>query len=130
MREYDANKQIVFDTSGLDDFQKELNRFLKAAEEKKVTRVLKHGADAFTSDLLKLPKPRSRIHAAGYTHMVSTFTNRIAGNEVEVGWGKYYGPMVERGTIKMKGQPHLRPTFKSNSQKYYKIMTDELWKGV
>lgn len=126
MREYDANKQIVFDTSGLDDFQKELNRFLKAAEEKNVTRVLKQGADAFTSDLLKLPKPRSRIHAAGYTHMVNSFANRINGKEVEVGWGKYYGPMVEHGTRKMKSQPHLTPTFKSNSQKYYKIMTDEL----
>lgn len=123
-------KEVEFTTSGLKEFQEMMNDFLKKASDENVTRVLKKGADAFTKDLLKLPKPRSRIHAAGYTHMVNSFANRINGKEVEVGWGKYYGPMVEHGTRKMKSQPHLKPTFKSNSQKYYKIMTDELWKGV
>lgn len=123
-------KEVEFTTSGLKEFQEMMNDFLKKASDENVTRVLKKGADAFTTDLLKLPKPRSRIHAAGYTHMVNSFANRINGKEVEVGWGKYYGPMVEHGTRKMKSQPHLKPTFKSNSQKYYKIMTDELWKGV
>ena len=123
-------KEVEFTTSGLKEFQEMMNDFLKKASDENVTRVLKKGADAFTKDLLKLPKPRSRIHAAGYTHMVNSFANRINGKEVEVGWGKYYGPMVEHGTRKMKSQPHLKSTFKSNSQKYYKIMTDELWKGV
>ena len=123
-------KEVEFTTSGLKEFQEMVNDFLRKASDENVTRVLKKGADAFTTDLLKLPKPRSRIHAAGYTHMINSFANRINGKEVEVGWGKYYGPMVEHGTRKMRAQPHLKPTFKSNSQKYYKIMTDELWKGV
>lgn len=102
-------KEVEFTTSGLKEFQEMMNDFLKKASDENVTRVLKKGADAFTTDLLKLPKPRSRIHAAGYTHMINSFANRINGKEVEVGWGKYYGPMVEHGTRKMRAQPHLKP---------------------
>ena len=39
--------------------------------------------------------------------------------EIEIGWGKYYGPMVERGTIKMKSShPHLVPLWNRNSKRY------------
>lgn len=122
--------QVTFDTEGLEEFQNIMEEFAQVLDPQNVIKVLKKGADAFTSDLLKLPRPRSRIHAAGYTHMVDVFANRVRGSEVEVGWGKYYGPMVEHGTVRMRAQPHLKPAFNSNSQKYYKIMTEELWKGV
>lgn len=130
MREYDANGQITFDNSGMDEFQDMLEEFIKATSESNVRTVLKKGADMFVDDLLRLPKPMSNISASGYTHLVSTFANRVKGGEIEVGWGKYYGPMLERGTIKMGAQAHLKPTFDSNASKYYKIMTDELWEGI
>ena len=122
--------QVTFDTEGLEEFQNLMEEFAQVLDPQNVIKVLKKGADAFTSDLLKLPRPRSRIHAAGYTHMVDVFANRVRGSEVEVGWGKDYGPMVEHGTVRMRAQPHLKPAFNSNSQKYYKIMTEELWKGA
>ena len=121
---------VTFAIDGLEEFQEAMEQFLKATDETNVAKVLKQGADLLVQDLLKLPKPRSAIHAAGYTHMVSTFSDRIKYGEVEVGWGKYYGPMVEHGTVNMGAQPHLQPTFNRNAEKYYRKMTDELWKGV
>ena len=37
-----------------------------------------------------------------------------------MGWGKYYGRMVEDGSVQMKkgGTPHLVPTWNRNSDKY------------
>ncbi len=122
--------EVTFEVEGLEEFQKAMAEFIDKADDSNVIRVLKKGADTFTKDLLSLPKPRSRIRAAGYTHMVDTFADRINGKEIEVGWGKYYGPMVEHGTVKMSAQPHLNPTFNRNAERYYKIMIDELWKGV
>lgn len=122
--------QVTFDTDGLEEFQNLMEEYAQVSDPQNVIKVLKKGADAFTADLLKLPRPRSRIHAAGYTHMVDVFADRINGKEVEVGWGKYYGPMVEHGTVKMRAQPHLKPTYRKNAEKYYKTMTNILWKGV
>ena len=50
------------------------------------------------------------------------------GAEVEVGWGKYYGPMVEAGTRKMNAQPHLRGLFKKDSNKYYNLILQRLFR--
>ena len=84
--------------------------------------ILLTGAKEFVSDLLKLPKPKSRIRKAGYTHLIDTFAYREKKKEVEVGWGKYYGPMVEHGTTKMNEQPHVYPLWDKNKEKYYKTM--------
>lgn len=39
-----------------------------------------------------------------------------------MGWGKYYGPMLEHGTKKMSAKAHLKPLFEQNKERYYKKM--------
>lgn len=107
---------------GLDEFSKMLEEFKKRTEVKNVTKVLEIGAGQLAEDVRALPRPRSQINTPGYTHLLDTMTYKVAGEEVEVGWGKYYGPMVENGTAKMNGVEHLRPTFNRNKEKYYKNM--------
>lgn len=90
---------------------------------------LEEGAKAFVKDLLKLPKPKSRIKVSGYTHLVNSFTyqkSKYHNGEIEVGWGKYYGMFVEKGTNRMNRQPHFNKTFNNHSSKYYKIMLEKL----
>lgn len=110
---------------GFDELGKELELYLKNVEN--VQDILEVGAKEFTNDLLKLPKPKSNIRKSGYTHLVDSFSYRkVDNNEVEVGWGKYYGRMVEYGTSKMKAQPHLRPTWERNKNRYYEKMIKKL----
>lgn len=90
------------------------------------TKILLVGAEEFVKDLSKLTKPMSQIKKSGYTHLIDSFTYRVKKDEVEVGWGKYYGPMVEHGTTKMNKQPHLYPLWNKNKEKYYKLMLAEL----
>lgn len=74
------------------------------------------GAREFVSDLRKLPKPRSKISKAGYTHIVDTFSMKREKSGIEVGWGKYYGPMLEHGTRKMAAREHLKPLLKETKK--------------
>lgn len=107
---------------GFDEFSKMLEEFKKRTEVKNVTKVLEIGARQLVEDVRALPRPRSQINTPGYTHLLDTVTYQTQGEEVVVGWGKYYGPMVENGTVKMKGIEHVKPTFERNSEKYYKNM--------
>ena len=97
-----------------------------ADETQNVVDVLEEGAKEFVTDLLKLPKPISKIKKTGYTHLIDTFSYKRKKDEVEVGWGKYYGPLQEKGTIKMKAQPHMYPLWDKNKEKYYKKMLNKL----
>lgn len=90
------------------------------------TKILLVGAEEFVKDLSKLTKPMSQIKKSGYTHLIDSFAYRVKKDEVEAGWGKYYGPMVEHGTPKMNKQPHLYPLWNKNKEKYYKLMLAEL----
>lgn len=90
------------------------------------TDVLLVGAKEFVRDLLKLTKPMSRIKKSGYTHLINSFAYKTNKKEIEVGWGKYYGPMVEHGTNKMDEQPHVSPLWDKNKEKYYKSMLTKL----
>ena len=98
-------------TDGFDEFSKMLEEFKKRTEVKNVTKVLEIGARQLVEDARALPRPRSEINTPGYTHLLDTMTYKVAGEEVEVGWGKYYGPMVENGRVRLKGTAHLGPTF-------------------
>ena len=69
----------------------------------------------------------SEIRKAGYTHLVKTFTYRVEKNEIPVGWGKYYGPMQEHGTMKMNANPHVNPTWNRNKEKYYSKMIKKIY---
>jgi len=107
----------------------ELSDILKEYEIKSenVLDALKAGAEALVTDLLKLPKPRSKISKPTYTHIIDTFSYRVHENkEIEVGWGKYYGHMLERGTVAMLAKPHIRPTWESNRDRYAQIMLKAL----
>lgn len=120
----DGNHELVH--RGFDDLISELNDYI--SKSKNYIDILEIGAKEFVKDLLKITKPYSKIHKSGYTHLVDTFTYRKTNVDIEVGWGKYYGRMLEDGTKKMKSQPHLRPTFNKNKNKYYNKMLEKFYK--
>ena len=120
--------EVEFHTVGLDSLQKMLKELAEKAEPSNVERAMEKGAQALSNDVRALPKPRSQITKSGYTHLLDSVTFRKNEGEIEVGWGKYFGRMVENGTIKMDAQPHMRPTFNKNKEKYYKLMIDEIWR--
>ena len=105
---------------GLEELIEELQGYIEKAE--KPEDIVEEGVKEFVLDLRKLPKPISTIKKAGYTHLIKTFAYRKKGKEFEVGWGKYYGPMIEYGTKNMKAIAHLRPCFERNKNKYYSTM--------
>lgn len=119
--------EITFDDSGLEDFEKMLQQYARQADPQNVLDAEEAGAKEFVSDLLKLPKPRSEVRKAGYTHLVNTFAMERVNGEIKVGWGKYYGPMVEHGTKKMTAKAHLKPLFERNKEKYYRKMTEKIF---
>ena len=110
------------------ELQKELKNIIKNVDNS--TDILEVGAKEFVKDLLKLPKPKSNIKSTKYTHLVNSFSYKKSIKhigELEIGWGKYYGPMVEHGTIITKQKPHLKPTFNKNQKKYYDLMIKKLF---
>lgn len=117
-----SNKAYGFD--GFQDLSKMLEDCINKVEN--VVDILEVGAKELVNDALKLPKPMSKIRKAGYTHLVNSFSYRKKNNEIETGWGKYYGPMVENGTVKMNARPHLYPLWEKNKEKYYKTMITKL----
>lgn len=109
-----------------EDIVVDLNSFIKKAED--LIKILEIGAKSFVKDLKKLTSPYSKIRRSGYTHLIDTFCYEIEKNEIKVGWGKYYGRMVEEGTVLINAQPHLRPTFENNKIKYYEEMKEYFYK--
>lgn len=109
---------------GFNDLADELSDIIKKVENP--VDVLEVGAKEFVKDLSKLTKPYSKIKKANYTHLVDSFSYAKKKDSIDVGWGKYYGLMVEKGTTLMRAQPHLEPVFERNKEKYYKMMIDEI----
>lgn len=109
---------------GFDALEKLLGEYSEKADN--VIEILEVGAREFVNDARKLPRPRSMIKRPGYAHLIDTIAYQRNKDEVEVGWGKYYGPMVEKGTRKMKGTPHIKPLFNGNREKYYKKMIERI----
>ena len=87
--------------------------------------ILQAGADEFVEDLKALPSPRSKIVRTSHTHIIDTFGSKTEDKSVLVGWGKYYGPIVEHGSIKMRAQPHFKLLWARNKEKYYKTMVSK-----
>ena len=116
----------INDFEGINDLIGDLSKLID--KSKNSQDILEIGASEFVKDLLKLPKPISKIRKSGYTHLIDTFCyEKIKNGEIEVGWGKYYGRMVEDGTSKTKAQPHLKPTFNANRDKYYTKMIQKFY---
>ena len=118
------------DTGGYEYLDEACQQALRALDHASVVRILKAGADLLVSDVRALPSPRSQIARAGYTHLLDSVTGKEADDGYTVGWGKYYGPIVEAGHISPKGRrvaarAHLRPTYKQNMAKYQKAMQEE-----
>ena len=115
---------ITFDSGGVEDFEELLKQYSENVSPDKTLDAVEEGAKEFVNDLLRLPRPRSRITKAGYTHIIGTFALERTESNIKVGWGKYYGPMLEHGTRKMAARAHLKPLFEQNKEKYYKKMTE------
>lgn len=105
---------------GFADLINELDKYIIASENPK--EVLLVGTKAFLNDLDKLAKPMSKIKRSDYTHLIDTFCYEEKKDEIVVGWGKYYGRMVENGTEKMSARPHFYPVWDKNKDRYYKLM--------
>ena len=114
-------------TEGFDAFSDLLEEYEKKTTMENVIKVLEIGAKEFVADVRALPRPRSQIRAPGYTHLLDTVTYQRTKNEVVTGWSKYYGPMVDKGTRKMKGVAHMGPTFERNKERYYGAMQKKLF---
>nr|DAD94119.1 MAG TPA: hypothetical protein [Siphoviridae sp. ctUF252]DAE01549.1 MAG TPA: hypothetical protein [Siphoviridae sp. ctZHt25]DAE92231.1 MAG TPA: hypothetical protein [Siphoviridae sp. ctES717] len=114
----------VYGYSGFEAMSEILEKYIDGADN--AVDVLETGAKEFVGDLLKLPKPISKIRKSGYTHLIKCFAYKKKNKEVEAGWGKYYGPMLEHGTVKMNAQEHLYPVWDRNKEKYYKKMLTKL----
>lgn len=114
----------VYSYDAFKDLVEIIEHYAKGAENALIG--IEEGAKEFVKDALKLPKPISKIRKAGYTHLVRSFAYKKKKTEIEAGWGKYYGPMVERGTINMDANPHVYPLWDKNKEKYYKTMLTKL----
>ena len=119
--------EIEFDDSGMEDFEMMLKQYAKQVDPESALDAIEAGTKEFVNDLLKLPKPRSAVRKPGYTHLIDTFAMERTQGEIIVGWGKYYGPMVEHGTKKMTARAHLKPLFEQNKEKYYRKMTEQIF---
>jgi HK97 gp10 family phage protein len=114
---------------GLKLFADMLKEYERAVSVQNISDVLMVAGEALADDVHRLPKPRRR--GAGYTHMLDSVAPAQAGKDaVLVSWGRYYGKFVEYGTKKMGAQPHLIPTWNQNKDRYYKLMTDNLFAKV
>lgn len=103
---------------GLDDLEAELNEYMKNVEGEKLYETLEIGADELVKLTRSLASPMSRVSKGGYKHMVKSFAyeRNIKYKDVAVGWEKYYGRMVENGTLRAKAQSHLVPLWNKNKE--------------
>lgn len=99
------SSEITFYDGGLEDFEELLKQYSENVSPDKALDAVE----------------------AGYTHIVSTFALERTDSGIKVGWGKYYGPMLEHGTRKMAARAHLKPLFERNKEKYYKKMTESIF---
>ena len=111
-------------SDGFDGLANDLERYLDGSE--KAIEALVVGAKELVDDLKKLTKPYSKITKPTYTHLVDSVTFRRSDKDVLVGWSKYYGPMLEHGTVKMLPQPMIKPVYERNKEKYYQLMLKTL----
>lgn len=119
--------EVEFYDTGFQDFEQMIKDYADKVSPDQALDAIEAGAEEFVNDLRKLPRPRSKINKAGYTHLVTTFSKRREDEKIDVGWGKYYGPMVENGTRKMAARAHLKPLFNQNKEKYYQKMTERIF---
>jgi HK97 gp10 family phage protein len=114
---------------GFEELQQLLIEEARKVDKENLKQALLAGAAELASDANKLPKPISRINSPGYTHLLSSISARMmqgGATGAEVGWGKFYGRMVEKGTSKMAPRAHLIPLFERNAKNYYQTIVDKI----
>lgn len=114
---------------GFEELQQLLIEEARKVDKDNLKQALLAGATELASDANKLPKPISRINSPGYTHLLSSISARMmqgGATGAEVGWGKFYGRMVEKGTSKMSPRAHLIPLFERNAKNYYQTIVDKI----
>ena len=114
---------------GFEELQQLLLEESKKVDKDNLKQCLLAGAAELASDANKLPKPISQIKSPGYTHLLASISARMmegGATGAEVGWGKFYGRMVEKGTSKMDAQAHLIPLFERNAKNYYQTIVDKI----
>ena len=117
-------------TDGFEELSKELEELASNVDDDKALDAIQEGVDQFVSDIRALPKPRSKLGGT-HTHMLDSVGSERDKSVINVGWGKYYGKIVENGHHSRKGhwvaaQPHMKPTFEKNKDKYYQAMVKAL----
>lgn len=116
---------------GFGELQDQLQDLISNASKEQINQALKDAADQIVEDAHKLPYPISRITKAGYTHLVNSITSSESSRssgvpERVIGWGKFYGRMVEHGTQKYSSRAHLIPMYERNKDQYYRIIEHDL----
>lgn len=114
---------------GFEELQQLLIEEARKVDKDNLKQALLAGATELASDANKLPKPISRINSPGYTHLLSSISARMmqgGATGAEVGWGKFYGRMVEKGTSKMSPRAHLIPLYERNAKNYYQTIVDKI----
>lgn len=114
---------------GFEELQQLLIEEARKVDKENLKQALLAGATELASDANKLPKPISRINSPGYTHLLSSISARMmqgGATGAEVGWGKFYGRMVEKGASKMSPRAHLIPLFERNAKNYYQTIVDKI----
>ncbi|MDD6788661.1 MAG: HK97 gp10 family phage protein [Lachnospira sp.] len=125
-----AEEFVKADLQGFDDLAEQLKQIADNVDDEKALDAIQKGADELAADVRALPKPRSKM-GGGHTHMLDTVGTQRADKAIEVGWGAYYGKMVENGHRSSKSkfiaaQPHLTTTWNQNKDKYYQTMIEAL----
>lgn len=114
---------------GFEELQQLLIEEARKVDKENLKQALLAGASELASDANKLPKPISRINSPGYTHLLASISARMmqgGATGAKVGWGKFYGRMVEKGTSKMSPRAHLIPLFERNAKNYYQTIVDKI----
>lgn len=139
---YKQTNSSTFD-DGFMQLNDELSEMMKWADKDRIKEAQEAGASFLVDKIRKLSKPRRTgklLKSVDYEH------NAIE-NSTDVGWGVYYGRIVENGhkagarpsrgkkskkkdtRTYVPAQPHLFSTYKNNKEKIYQIMIDKLRKG-
>lgn len=77
-------KEVEFYDTGFEEFAKMIQEYSEKVSEDKALDAVEAGAQEFVNDLLKLPKPRSEINKAGYTHIIDTFSLKRTEKKIKV----------------------------------------------
>ncbi|KRK38983.1 HK97-gp10 family putative phage morphogenesis protein [Loigolactobacillus bifermentans] len=112
--------------NGFEDFQKILKQI--NVSESQVQKVLKAGADAYTTKLKpNVPKDPNAHFAKRYGSMISNLTNKPDGQDVITTFGaSFWWRFVEHGTVKMRAQNFVRNTWNASSAEISKLMITKM----